>query len=211
MCGPTPTERSNRSPRKRITLYSRVDEHDDRLHAAQHPTQVLPPEAAEPLQAALSSFFPGNGPVLDLMSGAHCYIPRNQTVIGVDVDETALIHNAALTARLLCDLNVSPVLPFGDAIFVGAVCVSGIQYLTSPIAVFREIHRTLRPGAPFIVAYTDLFFPAKAIAAWSALHTFQRSALVSSYFRKSGGWAGIATETFNGVIHLVSGQKTIGL
>jgi SAM-dependent methyltransferase len=192
---------------KRKDPYSRLDDRNDRFHASRHPAHPLRPEAERPLQAELSMLLPDAGALLDLMSGANCYMPPGPQIVGLDVDEAGLARNPALMARVVANLNATPALPFASASFNGAACVSGVQYLTSPVAVFREIHRVLAPGSPFVVAYTDVFFPAKAIAVWSLLYAPQRAALVSSYFREAGGWTGTSTRSLDNVVHLVWAHK----
>ncbi len=49
------------------------------------------------------------------------------------------------------------------------MCCVGVQYLQRPFAVFAEVRRVLKPGAPFIVSYSNRCFPTKAVAIWRAL------------------------------------------
>jgi hypothetical protein len=68
-------------------------------------------------------------------------------------------------------------------------------YLTQPDAVFRAVRRVLKPGAPFVVTFSERWFPPKAIQIWTMLHPFERLGLVLDYFRRSGGFTGLGTET----------------
>ena len=60
-------------------------------------------------------------------------------------------------------------LPFADKVFdAAAICVS-VQYLQRPVEVFTELARTLRPGAPLVVSFSNRCFPTKAVLIWQAL------------------------------------------
>jgi SAM-dependent methyltransferase len=97
-----------------------------------------------------------------------------------------LAANPRLTAELLHDLNADPELPFADNSFDGAgICVS-IQYLERPVDVFRQVHRVLRPGAPFVVSFSNRCFPTKAVAIWLALGGPQQQQLVQAYMQVAG-------------------------
>ena len=73
------------------------------------------------------------------------------------------------------------------------MCCVGVQYLQRPFAVFAEVRRVLKPGAPFIVSYSNRCFPTKAVAIWRALETRDQATLVGCYFDESG-FAHIRTE-----------------
>ncbi len=84
------------------------------------------------------------------------------------------------------DLNAEPVLPFADAAFdAAAICVS-VQYLQRPVEVFREIARVLRPGAVFIVTFSNRCFPTKAVLIWQALGGPDQQRLVATYMQTAG-------------------------
>jgi SAM-dependent methyltransferase len=63
-----------------------------------------------------------------------------------------------------------------------------VDYLTRPLAVFREVGRCLRPGAPFVVTFSNRLFPTKAIRGWRVADEAGRPAIVETYFRRSGGF-----------------------
>ena len=76
-----------------------------------------------------------------------------------------LAANPRLTDRIVQDLNTDPALPFTNNSFDGAgLCVS-VQYLQRPVEVFREVRRVLRPGAPFVIAFSNRCFPSKAVGS----------------------------------------------
>ena len=46
----------------------------------------------------------------------------------------------------------------------------------------------LRPGGPFVCTFSNRLFPTKAIRGWLATDDQEHCAIVSTYFRRSGGW-----------------------
>jgi hypothetical protein len=69
-----------------------------------------------------------------------------------------------------------------------------IQYVIHPVRLVREVRRVLRPGAPFVVSFSNRCFPTKAVAVWLATTDAQHLALVRSYFDAAGGWADVEAE-----------------
>jgi SAM-dependent methyltransferase len=112
--------------------------------------------------------------------------PRSLTVLGMNAVE--LDANPLATARVVHDLNADPVLPFPDASFDDATCCVSVDYLTAPVAVFREVARVLRPGGRFVVTFSDRCFPTKAIRGWLATDDAQHVQIVDAYFRSAGGF-----------------------
>jgi SAM-dependent methyltransferase len=105
-----------------------------------------------------------------------------------------MTENPQLTRSIVHDVNRDPRLPFGDEEFDGAVCAVSIQYMTDPLSVFREVHRVLRPGAPFVVAFSNRCFPTKAVAVWLGTTDRQHVELVVAYFEAAGRWVDITDE-----------------
>ena len=91
-------------------------------------------------------------------------------------------------------MNRDPRLPFGDQEFDGAACAVSIQYMTNPLAVFREARRVLRPGAPFVVSFSNRCFPTKAVAVWLGTTDGQHVDLVRACFEAAGGWVDVTDE-----------------
>ena len=87
-------------------------------------------------------------------------------VIGLGMNAEEMGDNPQLAKSVVHDLNRDPRLPFGDAEFDGAMCAVSIQYMTHPVLVFRELKRVLRPGAPFVVSFSNRCFPTKAVSVW---------------------------------------------
>ena len=132
---------------------------------------------------------PAGGAVLDLMSSWVSHLPAEvpySRVAGLGMNARELSQNPRLTDYLVQDLNEQPQLPYADGEFDGAgICVS-VQYLTQPAAVFTELARVLRPGAPLVVTFSNRCFPDKAVYAWQALDDRGHVALVQQYFAAGG-------------------------
>ena len=47
----------------------------------------------------------------------------------------------------------------------------------------------LRPGAPFVVSFSNRCFPTKAVAVWLGSTDAQHLLLVRAYFEAAGGFA----------------------
>ena len=72
-----------------------------------------------------------------------------------------LDKNAALTERVVQDLNLVPTLPFMDASFDFVLCVVSVDYLVQPRDVLRDALRALRPGGEAVISFSNRFFPPK--------------------------------------------------
>lgn len=167
----------------------RVDESDDALFYREPRLVTHIDDAAI---TAVSRFYgqliePGSM-VLDLMSSWVSHLPgglRIAGVAGLGMNAFELEQNPVLTERVVQDLNKNPRLPWGDGTFDAAVVTVSVQYLTNAPAVFAEVGRVLKPGAPFAVAYSNRCFPTKAIAVWQTLSSRQHAELIGLYFRLS--------------------------
>ena len=139
--------------------------------------------------------------VLDLMSSwvSHLEgVPGSVEVTGLGMNQAELEANPRLARSLLHDLNKQPRLPFDDASFDAVVCSVSVEYLVRPLEVFAEVGRVLKPGGRFIITFSDRWFPPKVIQLWTELHPFERMALVLEYFRHSGQFCDLATESWRG-------------
>ena len=56
------------------------------------------------------------------------------------------------------------------------------------------MRRVLRPGAPFVVSFSNRCFPTKAVAVWLDTTDEQHLALVRAYFDAAGGWTDVKAE-----------------
>ena len=122
---------------------------------------------------------------------------RFREVVGLGLNAEEMADNPQLTRAIVHDVNGDPRLPFGDEAFDGAMCAVSIQYLTTPLVVFREVRRVLRPGAPFIVSFSNRCFPTKAVAVWLGTTDPQHVALVRAYFQGAGGWVDVTEEDWS--------------
>jgi len=132
---------------------------------------------------------PAGGAVLDLMSSWVSHLPEDvayASVTGHGMNEEELAANPRLSRWFVHDLNIDPILPLGDSLFDGACLCVSVQYLQRPVDVFREIARVLRPGAPFVVSFSNRCFPTKAVAIWQAFAGPDQQRLVAAYMRAAG-------------------------
>jgi SAM-dependent methyltransferase len=139
--------------------------------------------------------------VLDLMSSWVSHLPGKTAgldVTGLGLNQEELERNPVLNNRLVHDLNADPRLPFENASFDAAICTVSVEYLIRPVEVIREVARVLRPGAPFVVTFSDRWFPTKVITLWTELHPFERIGLVIDYFRLAGGFTDLASISIRG-------------
>jgi len=176
-------------------FFDRQDESPDPLFYVEPRLLVHIDDAAIAAASALyGELFPRRGAILDLMSSWRSHLPeslRPSRVAGLGLNAEEMRQNPQLTEHVLHDLNADPRLPYGDAEFDAAVVTVSIQYLTRPIEVFRDVGRVLRPGAPFVVTYSNRAFWTKAVRIWQALDDAERAGLIATYFRHAGGFEGI--------------------
>jgi SAM-dependent methyltransferase len=170
--------------------FRRVDESDDALFYAQPRLVTHIDDAAIGAVTALyREALPPGGAVLDLMTSWVSHLPPDvdyAAVAGLGMNAVELDENPRLTERVVQDLNRDATLPWPDATFDGAVVTVSVQYLTHPIDVFAEVGRVLKPGAAFIVTFSNRCFPTKAVWAWQALDDRGHAELIGMYFRLSG-------------------------
>jgi hypothetical protein len=130
-----------------------------------------------------------DGAVLDLMSSWVSHLPDDvayDPVIGHGMNEEELAANPRFSRWFVQDLNLNPILPLDDGTFDGAgLCVS-VQYLQRPVEVFRDVLRVLRPGAPFVVSFSNRCFPTKAVSIWQAMGGPEQQRLVGAYMQAAG-------------------------
>jgi SAM-dependent methyltransferase len=130
-----------------------------------------------------------SGDVLDLMGSWVSHFrtpPALLTVLGMNSEELEANPSAGVT--VLHDLNAEPRLPFPDDSFDAVVCCVSVDYLTRPIEVFTDAARVLRPGGPFVCAFSNRCFPTKAIRGWLYADDRRHCEIVEQYFRLAGGW-----------------------
>ena len=142
---------------------------------------------------ALSAFYrptlPAGGVLLDLMSSWVSHLPPEVAfteVIGGGMNAEELRANPRLSRSFVQNLNRNPILPLEAESCDAALCCVGVQYLQHPLEVFTDILRVLRPGAPFIVSFSNCCFPTKAVAIWRSLDAQVHAALVRLYLERAG-------------------------
>lgn len=157
--------------------------------------------AEEHISEIYSRFLQSGMKILDLMASWNSHLPQetdNLWVCGLGLNAEELKRNSVLSASSLQDLNSQAKLPYDDREFDLVVCTVSIEYLIDPIAVFKEVNRTLKPGCPFVVTFSDRWFPPKVTRLWTELHPFERLGLLASYFEKAGGFTDLHTESVRG-------------
>jgi len=179
--------------------FMRYDESDDSLfYQTPRLTVHIDDAAIRSLQKLFASELPANGTFLDLMSSYRSHFPPDLPVnrlVGLGLNAEEMRQNYQLDDFVVHDLNKSPQLPFESGSFDGAVCSVSVQYLTRPLEVFVEVGRVLKPGAPFIVSFSNRCFPSKAVQIWMTTRDEQHTHLVQLYFRYAGCFTQIKSFT----------------
>ncbi|HXG19804.1 MAG TPA: methyltransferase domain-containing protein [Methylomirabilota bacterium] len=173
-------------------MFDRIDESDDTLFYA-FPRKVV--HIDDPAIAAVGRFmaqtFPPDGVLLDLMSSWRSHLLAGfikQRLIGLGLNAEEMADNPDLDEYVVQNLNAVSRLPFADNYFDGVMVTVSVQYLIRPLEIFGEVRRVLKPGAPFIVFFSNRMFPTKAVRIWQVLRDEQRAELVRTYFRLAGGY-----------------------
>ncbi|MFD2572964.1 class I SAM-dependent methyltransferase [Spirosoma soli] len=176
-------------------VFQRYDESDDANFYLQPRLVVHIDDAAiAATTKLLREYLPANGDILDLMSSWRSHLPADvayNRVAGLGMNEIELRENPQLTDYVVQNLNQHPQLPYPDASFDGGMVTVSVQYLTNPIAVYREIGRVLRPNAPFLTVFSNRMFPTKAVAIWQSLDDKGHQQLVRSYYEQTELFSGI--------------------
>ena len=175
--------------------FERADQSDDALFYREARKVVhIDAGAIAALTGFLAKYLQSGGVYLDLMSSWRSHLPpdlKASRVVGVGMNAEEMADNPQLEEWVVHDLNDEPRLPFEDQSFDAVTCTVSVQYMTHPLDVFGEVNRVLKPGAPFIVSFSNRCFPQKAIALWLAMTDVQHVELVESYF--GGNWDRVRT------------------
>lgn len=178
-------------------LFRRLDDSDDELFYLSPRFVVHIDDAAiRTVGEIYLSRLPRGGAILDLMSSWRSHLPSGlqpARVVGLGLNRAEMEDNPALGEIVTHNLNRTPRLPFEDSSFDGAVLTVSVQYLIHPLEVFAEVGRVLKPGAPFIVTFSNRMFPTKAVAIWVNASERQRVDLVGCYFTRSAAFEKIET------------------
>jgi hypothetical protein len=183
--------------------FVRSDENPDgRFYEKPRLVNHIDGKAIEIISALYEQNLHAGDRVLDLMSSWTSHLPSQLTLgnlTGLGMNPEELNNNTRLTDSVVHDLNENPVLPFGDALFDAVICTVSVEYLTQPVAVFREVGRILKPGGCFCLSFSNRWFPPKVIHIWKNIHEFERMGLVSEYFLLSESFTNISTFSIQGL------------
>jgi SAM-dependent methyltransferase len=171
------------------------DSEDEAFYSAPRFVVHIDDGAIAKVGAIYAQLLPQGGAILDLMSSWRTHLTehtRPVRVVGVGLNRDEMEDNPQLTESVVHNVNANPRLPFADGQFDGAIMTVSVQYLTHPIETFSDVGRVLKPGAPFIVTFSNRMFPTKAVAIWQHLDERDRVGLVARYFSDSGAFDKIA-------------------
>jgi len=178
--------------------YAREDESPDgRFYGAPRKVVHIDDGAIAALGSLYAGVLPPGGRLLDLMSSWRTHLPAGfpaREVVGLGLNADEMGDNPQLAKSLVHDVNRDPGLPFGDGEFDGAMCAVSIQYVIHPLRLLGEVRRVLRPGAPFVVSFSNRCFPTKAVGVWLSTTDAQHRLLVRSYFEGAAGWTDVKDE-----------------
>lgn len=171
-------------------LFTKEDSNDDRLFYA-NPRLVkhIDENACQVLKNYYDQLLKDGDAVLDLMSSWVSHLPDHKhfsRVAGLGMNQIELQNNVQLTDFHIQNLNTEQQLPYDDEEFDLCTIAVSVQYLTSPVQVFREIYRVLKPNGTCCVSFSNRMFPTKAILAWRMFSGEEHCRLVSWYFEKMG-------------------------
>jgi len=173
-------------------MFERMDDSDDPLFYT-FPRKVV--HIDDPAIAAAGKFmaetFAPHGVLLDLMSSWRSHLPAGfvkQRMVGLGLNAEEMADNPDLDEHVVHDLNVNPRLPFADDYFDGAVVTVSIQYMIRPLEIFTDVRRVLKPGAPFIVLFSNRMFPTKAVRIWRQSSDQGHIELVAAYMDLAGNF-----------------------
>jgi SAM-dependent methyltransferase len=144
-----------------------------------------------------AALLPAGGTYLDLMSSWRSHLPAGLNparVVGLGMNADEMKDNPQLDDFVVQNLNKNPQLSFENETFDGAMCTVSVQYLQQPMTVFQEVGRVLKPGAPFIVTFSNRCFPSKAVKVWLGSTDNQHMAIVAKYFEDAGNWKDIKAD-----------------
>lgn len=180
------------------SFFEREDPTDDAGFYAQPRLLVhIDDYAIEAARRLYAEVIPKGAAILDLMSSYRSHMPPElewTRLAGLGMNAAEMSANDQLSDHTLHDLNADSRLPYADEEFDAAVITVSVQYLTSPVEVFRDVARVLKPGGPLIVTYSNRMFPTKAVRIWRALDDRQRAGLIGAYFRYSEAFGDVTMQ-----------------
>jgi len=163
--------------------------------------QHLDSTARQSIRTEYAKLIAPGSRVLDLMGSWDSHLPNDlklQALTVLGMNKVELNANKLATDTVVQDLNQNPILPFKNNSFEAIVCTASIEYLTDPLAVFAEMQRVLVPGGVLALAFSNRWFPPKAIQIWTELHEFERLGMVMEMFQRTPGFSDMHTLTRRG-------------
>ncbi|MFH2138334.1 MAG: methyltransferase domain-containing protein [Candidatus Omnitrophota bacterium] len=128
------------------------------------------PDAEKKIEAVVAKLVPQGARVLDLMSGAHTYVPESVNaleVVGIGLNHKELKLNERLTGFFAQDLNENPQLPEDwEGLFDVVLITSGMAYLKNPQEIFTSAARVLKPGGVIIITFNKNVYEEEATDIW---------------------------------------------
>jgi SAM-dependent methyltransferase len=170
--------------------FERIDEEDDA--AFYQPIRLvthIDDGAIAALTDCYRTFLHPGAAVLDLMSSWVSHLPPELDLaecVGHGMNAAELAANPRLSRWFIQNLNRDTALRLDTGAFDAALCCVSVQYLIRPIAVFSEVRRVLKPGAPFVVSFSNRCFWTKAVAIWRSLDIRQHAGLIGHYAQRAG-------------------------
>lgn len=181
----------------------RADETDDqRFYQKPRMVHHLDSTARATISNQYGTLVAPGSKILDLMGSWDSHLPpgldlHSLTVLGMNTEE--LSANNRATERVIQDLNRNPMLLFDDESFDAIVCTASIEYLTDPLTVFSEMRRVLTPGGIVALAFSNRWFPPKAVKIWTELHEFERLGMILEMFHRTSGLVASGAMTRRGL------------
>ena len=179
-------------------LYTKEDNSNDSLfYSIPRLVKHIDENACETLTRFYRNFLEPGFAVLDLMSSCVSHLPQDVEYLKVTaqgMNKEELEANPQLNDFIIQNLNESHVLSYGDQTYDLCTIAVSIQYLTSPIRVFEEIARVLKPNGVCCVSFSNRMFPTKAILAWRMGSNEYHCNMVSHYFKKTEKFANVRVE-----------------
>ena len=179
-------------------FFSKEDNTNDNLfYSTPRLVKHIDDNACETLTRFYRNYLKSGSAVLDLMSSRVSHLPEDiqySRVSAQGMNKEELEANPQVNDYVLQNLNENQELAYEDETFDLCTIAVSVQYLTSPIKVFEEIARVLKPNGVCCVSFSNRMFPTKAILAWRMGSNEDHCNLVSHYFKKTEKFADVQVD-----------------